>query len=237
MISDDDTSTGTPKMPSSVMNKSTDELADVEAAMGPRLRQIRAEIGIGHERQCHDRNDPAGGAPRRLEQQHDERHAERVVLELRRRGGAIGEILAALDGVDQDRGADQAKHHVPPADAVAMPRRHWKQQEAQHQHKGDVRVAQRLRRDDREIVERPGAGDRGIEVEHRHHHRDGGDDIAGGAGEAIDEPRRPRSNSSAFFECRFRNARRITREAPECLPLPWFPRRRLLSYGASPGPR
>ena len=30
-------------------------------------------------------------------------------VELGRRGGAVGEIVAALDGVDQDRGADQRR--------------------------------------------------------------------------------------------------------------------------------
>ena len=125
-----------------------DNLVDLEAAVRPRLRQIRPEIGVGEEAQRDDRHDQAGGAPRRLEQQNDEDDAERGV-ELGRRGGAVGEILAALDRVDQDGGADQSQHHVPPADAVAEPQRHRKQQEAQHQHEGDVRVAQRLRRDDR----------------------------------------------------------------------------------------
>ena len=101
-------------------------------------------------------------------------------------GGAVGEILAALDGVDQDGGAGDARHHVPPADAVAKARRHRKQQEAQHQHEGDVGVAQRLRRDDRKIAERPGAGDRRIEVEQRHRHRDRGRRAAGQAGQPVD---------------------------------------------------
>ena len=53
-----------------------DELPDIEAAMGPGLRQIGTEVCVGQEAERDDRHDPAGGAPRRLEQQHDEDHAE-----------------------------------------------------------------------------------------------------------------------------------------------------------------
>jgi hypothetical protein len=49
---------------------------------------------------------------------------------------------------------------------MAEPHRHREQQEAQHQNEGNVRIPQRLCRDDREIVKRPGAGDGGIQVEH-----------------------------------------------------------------------
>ena len=54
-----------------------DEARRVVAAMGPWRRQIRPEHGVGDERQRHDRHDPAGGAPRRFEQQHNEDDAER----------------------------------------------------------------------------------------------------------------------------------------------------------------
>ena len=184
-------------MPSSVMNRWPTSCADVEAAVRPRLRQIRPEIGVGDERQRDDRHDPAGGAPRRFEQQHDEDDAEHDV-ELGRRGGAVGEILAAVDGVDQDRRAGEASDHVPPADAVAKPRRHRKQQEAQHQHEGDVGVAQRLRGDDRESRERPGAGDGGVEMKQRHRHGDGGDQRAGQADEPVDAPSSASIKSSAL---------------------------------------
>ena len=161
------------------------ELADVEAAVGPRRRQVGSEIGVRDERERDGRNDPAGGAPRRLQQQHDEHHAEHDI-EPGRRGGAVGELLAALDGVDQDGGAGDPGDDVTPADAVAEPRREREQEEAQDQHEGVVRVAQRLGRDDREIGERPGAGDRGIEVEQRHRHRDRGHQRAGPTGEPVD---------------------------------------------------
>ena len=49
-----------------------------------------------------------------------------------------------LDGIGLDRRAGDTGGDVPPADMVAKPRRHGKQQEARHQHEGDVGVAQRL---------------------------------------------------------------------------------------------
>jgi hypothetical protein len=107
------------------------------------------------------------------------------VVERGRQRGAVGEVLAALDGVDQDGGAGEAEQHVPPADPVAEPRGHRKQQEAQHQHEGDMGVAQRLGRDDREVGEWPGAGHRGVEVEQRHRHRDPGGGDARHAHQAI----------------------------------------------------
>ena len=162
-----------------------DELADVEAAVGPRRRQVGTEIGVGEKRERDGRDDPAGGAPRRLQQQHDEHHAEHDI-EPGRRGGAVGELLAALDGVDQDGGADDAGGDVKPADAVAEPRREREQEEAQDQNESDMRVAQRLGRNDREVGERPGAGDRGVEVEQRHRHRHRRDQRAGPADEPVD---------------------------------------------------
>ena len=61
-----------------------DELPDVEAAMRPGLRQVRTEIRVGEESERDDRHDPAGGAARRLEQQHDEDDAEHDVELVRR---------------------------------------------------------------------------------------------------------------------------------------------------------
>ncbi len=65
-----------------------------------------------------------------------------------RRGGAVGEVLAAPDRVEQDRDRGGGGDHVEPADAVAEARRQREQQEAQHHHERDVGVAQRLGRDD-----------------------------------------------------------------------------------------
>ena len=127
-------------------------------------------------------------------------------------GGAVGEVIAALDRVDQDGGADQSQHHIPPADAVAEPHRHRKQHEAQHQHEGDVRVAQRLRRDDGRPAERPGAGDGGVEMKQRHHHRDGGGDVAGGAGQAVERALVGLDELFGLFQRSFGNARRIARQ-------------------------
>ena len=162
-----------------------DELRNVIAAVRPRRRQIWPVISVGHERDRHARDDPAGGSPRRLEQQHDEHDAEHDV-EMGRHGGAVGEFLAAFYGVDQDRRAGDTGDNVPPADVVAKSRRHRKQQEAQHHHEGDVGVAQRLGGDDGKVGERPGARDRGVEVKQRHRHRDRRDQRAGPADEAID---------------------------------------------------
>src|SRR5918994_1048671 len=78
--------------------------------------------------------------------------------------------------------AGEARDHIPPADAIAEASRQREQQEAQDQHEGDMRVAQRLRRDDgelisdegdfakrpRDVAKRPGSGHRGVKVEQRH---------------------------------------------------------------------
>ena len=89
-----------------------DELADVEAAMRPGRRQIGTGKRIGDEQERDDRNDPAGGAPRRLEQEDDEDHAEHDV-EAGRHGRAVGEFLAALDGVDQDGSRRRCRRRRP----------------------------------------------------------------------------------------------------------------------------
>ena len=186
--------------------KMADELRNVIAAVRPRRRQIWPEISIGHERHRHARDDPAGCSPRRLEQQHDEDDAEHDV-EMGRHGGAVSEFLAAFYGVDQDRRAGDAGGNVPPADVVAKPCRHRKQQEAQHQHEGDVGVAQRLGSDDGKIGERPSAGNRGVEVKQRHRHRDRGDQRAGPADEAIDHAVLGLDIGLGFAQSVFRNGR------------------------------
>ena len=163
------------------------ELTDVEAAMRPWRRQIRPGERIGDEQQRDERDDPSRGAPRCLEQQRDEHDAEHDV-EMSRHRRAIGEFLAAFDRIDQYCSAGDAGDDVPPADPVAKSRRKRKQQKAQHQHESHVRVTQRLRRDDREVPQRPRARNRGVEVKQRHHHRHGGDQRAGPTGEAVDRP-------------------------------------------------
>jgi hypothetical protein len=65
------------------------------------------------------------------------------------RGGAVGEILAAPQRIDDGCDRNDARHDVPPADAVAEPRGQRKQEEAQHQREGDMGVAQFLGRNDR----------------------------------------------------------------------------------------
>ena len=76
-----------------------------------------------------------------------------------------GELLPALDGINENRGAHDARRDVPPADTIAESLRERKQKEAQHQHEGDVRVAQGLGGDNGKIGERPRTGDGGVEVE------------------------------------------------------------------------
>ena len=143
-----------------------DQPRQVVAAMGPGRRQMRTEHRIGDEQHRHDRHDQPGGAPRRLQQQHDEDDADDDVPAVGR-GGAVGEIVAAPQRIDDGRDRNDARHDVPPAHAVAKPHRQRKQQEAQHQREGDVGVAQFLGRNDR--VGR-------IEMEQAHHHGDGGRD-------------------------------------------------------------
>jgi hypothetical protein len=143
-----------------------DQPGQIVAAMGPWRRQMRAEHCIGDEQHGHDGHDQPGGAPRRLQHQHNEDDADDDVPAVGR-GGAVGKVLAAPERIDDGRDRKDAGHHVPPAHPVAKPRRQRKQQEAQHQREGDVGVAQFLGRNDR--VSR-------IEVEQAHHHCNGGRD-------------------------------------------------------------
>ena len=162
-----------------------DQLVDAVAAMVPRRRQIGTRHRIGHEQDRNDGNDPADGAARRFQEDDDEHDADDDVG-LGRDGRAIGEILAALEGVDQDPDRDGGQDNVEPLDAVAETLRQRKQQEAQHQHERDVGVAQRLRRHDREFAEqRRNAGDRRVEMEQRHPDRDRGDERRGEADEPV----------------------------------------------------
>ncbi len=105
-----------------------------------------------------------------------------------RQGRAVGEVLAALDRVGDDGDRRRRGHHVPQADAVAVATREWKQQERQHQHEGDVGVAQILRGDDRCEAERPGSGDGHVQVEQRRRDRDRGNGRAGPSGQTIGRP-------------------------------------------------
>ncbi len=155
-----------------------DQAREIVAAMGPGRRQVRPQHRIGDEQDSHERHDPAAGAARRLEQQHDEGHAQRHV-EVRRRGGAVGEVLPAPDRIDEDCDREHCRDHIPPANAVAKPRGERERQEAQHHHEGDVGVAQRLGGDD--VVG-------GVEMKQRHRHSDDRHADAREAREAVDHP-------------------------------------------------
>jgi hypothetical protein len=161
----DDTSTATPNIP---------DAAEIIAAMCPWLRQIGAEQCVEDEGDGDDRHDRAGRAPRRFQEDHDEDDAEHDV-ELERRGRAVGELLAALQRIEDDADGGDRRDDVPPADAVAVAQRQWKQQERQHQRERHMHVTQRLRGDDGSIGERPGARDGGVEMEQRHRNRDARD--------------------------------------------------------------
>ena len=144
----------------------TDQARQVVAAMGPGRRQMRAQHRIGDEEQRDDGHDPAGGASRRLQHQHDEDDADDHVPAVGH-GGAVGKVVAAPQRIDDGRDREDAGHDVPPAHAVAEARRQRKQQEAEHQREGDVDVAKLLGRHDR--VGR-------VEMEQAHDHRDRGRD-------------------------------------------------------------
>ena len=103
-----------------------------------------------------------------------------------RHGRAVGEFLPAFDGVNEDRRAQHTGGDVPPADAIAEPLRQREQKEAQYQHEGDVRAAQRLGGDDGEVGEWPRARDGRVKVKQRHRDRDRRDQSAGPADQAID---------------------------------------------------
>ena len=143
-----------------------DEPRQVIAAMRPGRRQMRPEHRIGDEEQRDDRHDRPGGAPRRLQQQHDEDEADDDVQAVRR-GGAVGEIVAAPQRIADGGDGEDAGQDVPPAHAIAEPHRHREQQEAQHQRERHMDIAQFLGRNDR-------VG--GIEMKQAHHHGDGGGD-------------------------------------------------------------
>ena len=136
-----------------------DQAADLVALVRPRRRQVGPAQRIGDERRRDHRHDPAGGAPHRLEHQHDQRDAERDVPG-QRRGVAVGEVVAAVDQVDHDRDRQRDGQPVPPHDAVAKAPGQREHQEVQAQHERHVQRPQRLRRHD-------GVG--GVEVERRHH--------------------------------------------------------------------
>jgi hypothetical protein len=158
---------------------------------------------------------PTGGSPRRLEQQDDE-HDPKHDVEVGRHGRAVGEFLAAFDGVNEDRRAHDAGGDIPPADAIAEPRREREQKEAQHQHESDVRVAQRLGGDDGEVGERPRARDGGVEVKQRHRDRDRRDQPAGPAEQAIDHTLLGLDVGLRLLQLRLGNGRR-SRLGPACV--------------------
>ena len=67
-----------------------------------------------------------------------------------------------------------------------------------------------------EVAERPGAGDRGVEMEQRHHHRDRGRRRLPAVPDSrLSAPSSASMNSSAFFSAVFGNARRIAAPGPE----------------------
>ena len=134
--------------------------------MRPGRRQMWTQHRVGNEQDRDHRHDPAGCAPRRFEQQHDEDHAEDDV-ELGRRRGAVGEILPAPDRIDENRDANRRRRHVPHLDAIAEAGREREQQERQRQHESDVGIAQRLRRND--VVG-------SVKMKQRHHAGDHRDD-------------------------------------------------------------
>ncbi len=180
-----------------------DEAREVVAAVGPGRRQMGTEQRIGDEKEGDDRHDPARGAPRRLQQQHDEDHAERDVGAVGRRG-AVGEVLAAQERIAEDPDRGRRRDHVPHADAVTEPGRERKEQEAQHHHEGDVGVAQRLGRDD--VVG-------GVEMEQAHRDRDRGDDRAGPAGEPVDHALFGRDEFFGLAQLRLGNSSDVGRLA------------------------
>ena len=148
-----------------------DEVIEGIAAMRPGRRQVLAVDGVEQESDGHARHDPAGGAARAFEQQHDEDDAD-VVVGGGRHGRAVAEVGALREHVADGAGAGRGEQVVPPADAVAEPARHRKQQEAEHQHHADVGRAQHVRGHD--VVGR-------VQVEQRDEHgssRDGDTDPA-----------------------------------------------------------
>ena len=153
----------------------TDQARDVEAAMRPWRRQIRPEIGVEQEQHGDDRHDRAGGAARRFQYQQHEYAAEDDIPAFRH-GGAVGEIVAAPQRVDDDADAGQRRNDIKPLNAIAETAGERKQRETQHQHEGDVNVAQLLRRHD--VVG-------GKEMEQRHQDGDAHHRGAGPTGEAV----------------------------------------------------
>jgi hypothetical protein len=141
-----------------------DQTGQVVAAMCPRRRQVRPEHRIGNEQYRHHRHDQAGGAPCRLQQQHNKDHADDDVPAVGH-GGAVGEIVTAPQGIDDCGNRKNAGHDVPPAHTVAKPRRQREQQEAQHQRECDVGVAKFLGRND-------GVGR--VQMKQAHHDGNGG---------------------------------------------------------------
>ena len=125
----------------------------------------------------------------------------------------VGEVLAALDGVKEDRGGDEPQGDIEPADAVAIALGERKHQEAQHQHEGDVGVAQRLGGDDGKIGKRPGAGDRRVEMEQAHDDRDGGHRRTGPAGEPVGDALLGLHEGLGLAQLLLRNALRPGRRA------------------------
>ena len=89
-----------------------DEVLERVAAVRPRRRQVVAEDRVEQE---HDRDaghDAAGGAPRALQQQDDEDDADQVVGR-GRHGGAIAEIGALREHVEDGAGARRRRADSP----------------------------------------------------------------------------------------------------------------------------
>jgi hypothetical protein len=138
-----------------------DQAREVVALVRPRRGQERPGERVGDEGERDRRHDPAARAPHRLEDERHEREPERDVPAVGRRV-AVGEVVAALDRIDDDRDRERGADPVPPHHAVAKALRDRKDEKAQEQHERDVHRPERLRRHDRV---------RGVEVECRHRER------------------------------------------------------------------
>ena len=140
----------------------------IVSAMCPGRGEIWTEHRVGDEQDGDHGHDRAGGAACRFEDEDDENHADDHVPAVGRRG-AVGEIVAAPQSVNDGCDGENAGKYVPPAHAVTEARGQRKQQEGEQQRERDVGVAKLLRRNDR--VGR-------IEMKQAHRDGDVGDSLA-----------------------------------------------------------
>ena len=92
------------------------EARHVVAAMRPLPREPRARESVGDEARYDDRDDPSRRAPARLEHEQHEHDAERDVG-VRRCRVTVPEIVAALQQVDDGRGAGNGARRRPTTSA------------------------------------------------------------------------------------------------------------------------